>query len=198
MSHNIWFTSDSHFNHYNVIKYSGRPWETVEDMNEGLIERWNECVKKGDTVYHLGDFTLTMRTELIDEWLGRLNGTIRLVRGNHDNWVKRLVRLKHKDKFKWIDNYKERRMTIGGWPRAGNMRSVLKDPLSRHCSISRKPISTAPELKYGGRLAGRARLRLLRTSNSWRSETRSGSLSPLKRPTTLMSLVRLSSWNNQS
>jgi len=84
----------------------------VEEMNEGLIERWNECVKKGDTVYHLGDFCLTVKVDLIDEWLSRLNGTIRLIRGNHDNWIKRLARLKHRDKFKWIDNYKERRFTL--------------------------------------------------------------------------------------
>ncbi len=114
MSHNIWITSDTHFGHKNVIKYSGRPWETVEDMNEGLIKRWNECVKKGDTVYHLGDFCLTVKVNLIDEWLSRLNGTIRLIRGNHDQWTKHYERLKHKNKIEWVKDYVERRFTLNG------------------------------------------------------------------------------------
>jgi len=114
MTNNIWITSDSHFGHKNVIRYSNRPWDNVEDMNEGLIERWNSCVRKDDTVYHIGDFCLTVRVNLIDEWLGRLNGTIRLIRGNHDEWVKRYERLKNKGKIKWIEDYKERRFVVRG------------------------------------------------------------------------------------
>lgn len=111
---NVFFTSDTHFNHRNVIKYSNRPWDTVEEMNAALIERWNSCIKKDDTVYHLGDFTLTMKVDLIDEWLGQLNGQIRLVKGNHDNWVKRLDRLKNGDRIKWVRDYAERHFTVDG------------------------------------------------------------------------------------
>lgn len=83
-------------------------------MNEGLIERWNERVGKNDTVYHLGDFTLTTRIELVDEWLGRLNGQIRLVKGNHDNWTKKFDKLKNGGKIKWIKDYAERSFSIDG------------------------------------------------------------------------------------
>jgi len=111
---NIWFTSDTHFGHANVIKYSRRPWVAVDKMNEGLIERWNSKVKPNDTVYHLGDFCLTMRTELIDNWLGKLNGHIRLIRGNHDNWVRRFERLDNQHKIKWIRDYAERTFMVDG------------------------------------------------------------------------------------
>jgi calcineurin-like phosphoesterase family protein len=79
----IYFTSDTHFNHSNILNYCSRPWSTVEEMNEGLIKNWNEVVNPGDTVYHLGDFAMGNR-KLIPEILARLNGRIILVRGNHD------------------------------------------------------------------------------------------------------------------
>lgn len=109
----VWFTSDTHLGHANVIKYSNRPWATVEEMNEALIERWNSCIAKDDAVYHLGDLTLTTRTELVDEWLGRLNGQIRLVRGNHDNWINRINKLKNAGRIKWIKDYAERTFQVG-------------------------------------------------------------------------------------
>ncbi len=107
-------TLEAHFGHANVIRYSNRPWATVDEMNEGLIDRWNSIVKREDTVYHLGDFCLTMRTELVDNWLGRLNGTIRLIRGNHDKWVRRFERLENQSKIKWIREYAERTFMVDG------------------------------------------------------------------------------------
>lgn len=114
MSHNIFFTSDTHFGHANVMQYCNRPWTMVNEMDDGLIERWNNCIKPGDTVYHLGDFCLTKRVDVIDGWLSRLNGTIRLVRGNHDEWTKRYDRLVNKDKIKWIQDYAERTFVVEG------------------------------------------------------------------------------------
>lgn len=114
MTKQIWFTSDTHFGHQNVIKYSNRPWWSVNAMNDGMIERWNSLVKPEDSVYHLGDFCLTVKVDLIDEWLGQLNGTIRLIRGNHDNWTKRYDRLKNKHKIKWIKEYAERWFVVDG------------------------------------------------------------------------------------
>lgn len=113
MSQNIFFTSDTHFGHQNVIKYSSRPWTDIEDMNKGLIDNWNEVVKKGDSVYHLGDFALTTKVDLIDSWLGKLNGTIYLIKGNHDSgWVRRFEKLKHKNKIHWIKDYAEKTFKV--------------------------------------------------------------------------------------
>ena len=79
----LFFTSDTHFNHANIIRFCSRPFETVEEMNEQLILRWNEVVAPDDTVFHLGDFALggsAVWTKVLD----RLNGKIHLIMGNHD------------------------------------------------------------------------------------------------------------------
>lgn len=83
----IWFTADTHFNHGNVVAYSGRPFADLEQMTEAIIERWNSVVAPGDTVFHLGDFALSWgrkHRQLIDHILSRLRGQKWLIVGNHD------------------------------------------------------------------------------------------------------------------
>lgn len=53
-----WFISDTHFSHTNIIRYTGRPFETVEEMNLCLIKNWNDCIDADDQVFFLGDFGL--------------------------------------------------------------------------------------------------------------------------------------------
>ena len=53
----IWFTSDTHFGHTNVLKFSERPWDDIDDMNYALIENINACVEPSDELYILGDFS---------------------------------------------------------------------------------------------------------------------------------------------
>ena len=110
----VYFTSDTHFYHSNVIKYSKRPFNSLEEMHESLVFNWNSKVGKHDTVYHLGDFFLTDKVEDIDFILEQLNGTIRLVKGNHDSWVKRLDRLKNKHKIEWVKDYFEHKFSLNG------------------------------------------------------------------------------------
>lgn len=79
----LFFTSDTHFNHTNILQYCNRPFKTVDKMNETIITNWNNVVGSDDVVFHLGDFCLGGA----DEWnkiLDRLNGRIYLVLGNHD------------------------------------------------------------------------------------------------------------------
>lgn len=78
----IFFTSDTHFWHKNIIEYSCRPYNSIEDMNEDFIDKWNSIVRRGDIIYHLGDFALCdrIKAEFVRD---RLVGTIRLIRGNH-------------------------------------------------------------------------------------------------------------------
>lgn len=79
------FTSDLHFFHKNICKFSGRPWD-YEENTEKLIEIWNNNVKPGDTCWHLGDFFFVGKNKASKcrEVLEQLNGTIRCIQGNHD------------------------------------------------------------------------------------------------------------------
>lgn len=86
----IYFTSDTHFGHYNIIKHCNRPW-SKEEHDEKLIETWNSVVGKRDTVYHLGDFAMFKavsgkgdRMKAYRRTRMALNGKIHLVLGNHD------------------------------------------------------------------------------------------------------------------
>lgn len=81
-----WFTSDTHFGHANIIRFSNRPFSDVNQMDEELIRSWNEHVGFDDDVYHLGDFSLT-NTQRTKSILSRLNGNIHLVIGNHEKSV---------------------------------------------------------------------------------------------------------------
>ena len=79
----VWFTSDTHFFHDNVIEYSQRPFASVEEMNETMIANWNKVVHSDDIVFHLGDFCFGDAKE----WnyiLDSLKGRIVLILGNHD------------------------------------------------------------------------------------------------------------------
>jgi calcineurin-like phosphoesterase family protein len=85
----IYATSDTHFGHKNVIVYSNRPYSSVEEMDEVLIDNWNSVVKPGDLVYHLGDFSFYKSREQTKKVLYRLNGQKNLIFGNHDKEIRR-------------------------------------------------------------------------------------------------------------
>lgn len=84
--------SDTHFDHRAIIRFCNRPFSSLEAMNQEMVRRWNKIVRKGDTVYHLGDVALgRQRTfpkrsipEITNKWLSKLNGRIVLINGNHD------------------------------------------------------------------------------------------------------------------
>lgn len=82
---NIWFASDFHFCHANVIKYDNRPFDNEKEMNEAIIENWNSKVGEDDIVFYLGDLSFDrdgIRTQAI---LKRLKGKIHFILGNHDD-----------------------------------------------------------------------------------------------------------------
>lgn len=82
------FTSDLHFFHKNICKFTDRQW-TQEENEEKLIELWNNQVAPGDVVWHLGDFFFLKRQESeiqkALEIVNRLNGQINCILGNHDS-----------------------------------------------------------------------------------------------------------------
>ena len=79
------FIGDTHFGHHNIMRHDGRPFKTVEEMDEYMIKVWNERVSPNDEVYILGDFSW-YKKEKTDEILARLNGKKYLVKGNHDKF----------------------------------------------------------------------------------------------------------------
>lgn len=85
-----WVTSDSHFDHENIIKYGERPFANKDEMNEMMVDLWNQRVKPEDTIYHLGDVTMHRGGKSEQDWLirliHRLNGHKRLLLGNHDHF----------------------------------------------------------------------------------------------------------------
>ena len=83
----IYFTSDLHFWHKNAITYTSRPFETVEEMNEKLVENWNRTVHKNDEVYILGDVTM-VKPNRASEIIARLKGRKYLLMGNHDYFAR--------------------------------------------------------------------------------------------------------------
>lgn len=78
-----WATSDTHYGHANVIKYSKRPFKDTEEMDEALIKNHNSVVKPEDTVIHVGDFAFSPPGR-IKEILRRLHGKYIFIPGNHD------------------------------------------------------------------------------------------------------------------
>jgi calcineurin-like phosphoesterase family protein len=79
----LYFISDTHFDHRKIIDLSARPFASVAEMNEAMIERWNAIVTPRDTVIHLGDFGLGTKDETTRAFR-RLHGHKELVVGNHD------------------------------------------------------------------------------------------------------------------
>lgn len=106
----IYFTADTHFYHYNIIKLCNRlPYFNLDEysreiatdmMNKRLIERWNERIKSGDEVYHLGDFAFCGKDKAITI-LEQLNGVKYWIRGNHDHDLAKKVGVF----FEWVKDY---------------------------------------------------------------------------------------------
>lgn len=94
----IFFTADTHLSHSNIVRYCDRPFSNIREHDDAIIANWNSVVSKKDVVYHLGDFGFGSPYKLYDISL-KLNGTIHLIKGNHD---KSTVRSPCKDRFETI------------------------------------------------------------------------------------------------
>ena len=111
------FVSDTHFGHENIISFCGRPFASVDEMDEALIKNWNSIVSKEDTIIHLGDFTFYKDKKKIQSIFSRLNGHKCLIFGNHDTkevkrlgwqWVKESHMLRHEKSRIHLSHYSHR------------------------------------------------------------------------------------------
>ena len=97
---NIFFTSDFHVSHDNILKFDGRPFKNVNEMNEALIQNWNSVVGVDDIVYYLGD--ISWGNEATTKWfVSQLQGKIHFIMGNHD----RMKKIASLNRFESIHEY---------------------------------------------------------------------------------------------
>lgn len=89
----IWFWSDTHFGHRKISLYTGRPFSSLEEMDNTLINNFNSRVKENDLVFFLGDFSLSYSPKEAPEapkrafeyYRNKLNcKNIIFIQGNHD------------------------------------------------------------------------------------------------------------------
>ena len=105
---NLFFTSDTHFWHENILKFCNRPFSSIEEMNDTIINNWNSVVKENDIVFHLGDFCFC-GSDKFKELIETLNGRIYLILGNHD-W--KTIKQWHATKFEGV--YQQMSIKIDG------------------------------------------------------------------------------------
>jgi len=80
----LYLVGDTHFDHENIIRYVGRPFQNVEEMNRTLIARWNSIVLPSDTVCFLGDMSFGRGSRPLRYWMNKLHGRIKIIKGGHD------------------------------------------------------------------------------------------------------------------
>jgi calcineurin-like phosphoesterase family protein len=117
----IYFISDTHFSHANILNFKnydgtllrGARFANVDEMNEYMIVEWNKIIRPQDKVYHLGDvcFGNSIRQQIVS----RLTGKKRLIPGNHDN-IKNNELMKHFDKAGIWRIFKEHNFTCSHIP----------------------------------------------------------------------------------
>ena len=78
------FTSDSHFGDAPRLRVDKRPFSSIAEMDETIVERWNELVGADDEVWHLGDFAFGPPAQRIAGLLAVLKGRKHLIIGNND------------------------------------------------------------------------------------------------------------------
>ena len=90
---NVWFTSDFHFGHFNIIRYCNRPFANPREMDDVIAERVNTCVKPNDILYFLGDFCMGREEQVIAYRKRLACKTIHFIEGNHDKTTRKQQQL---------------------------------------------------------------------------------------------------------
>jgi len=100
---NVFFTSDFHLFHHNVIRFDNRPFADVNEMHLAIEKAWNDVVKPEDIVIYLGDLSFAKREDKIsvENLVNNLNGTIHYIIGNHDKYDD----IKNYKKFVSVNDY---------------------------------------------------------------------------------------------
>ena len=122
----VYFTSDLHLGHKNILRLCDRPFASIEEMDEVLMDNWNRKVHRDDTVYIMGD--LMFRNEKPAAWyLDRLKGKKHLFIGNHDGrWMKTVDLDRYFESVSMMGTFSDGQHKITGchypmmtWPSSG-------------------------------------------------------------------------------
>ncbi len=85
---NTFFISDPHFDHKNIIVYAHRPFKDVSEMNNTILQRYNEVVRDDSLVFFLGDMAFGRESRTPKWWLSQLRGHIIYIKGSHDHGIR--------------------------------------------------------------------------------------------------------------
>lgn len=110
---NLWFVSDTHFNHAKLTKNcpehfeSCRKYATTDEMNIDIVEQWNKFIGKDDTVIFVGDYGLNIPIAQItdhfkDMMFNKLNGHKLFICGNHDKKIRKMT----ENEIDWHSQYR--------------------------------------------------------------------------------------------
>jgi calcineurin-like phosphoesterase family protein len=120
-TNSIYLISDLHLGHSNIIHYCARPFVAFDakEMNSVLVENWNNVVHRDNTLYCLGDLSLSRRENSTEYWLSKLNGNIYYIKGNHEKGVENAknYEILHYQQYKFllIHNPDERPIGWNDW-----------------------------------------------------------------------------------
>ncbi len=134
-----WFISDTHFSHANIVRFSKRPFASVEEHDEQLIANWNASIRPSDDVFFLGDLIFGKRDAAL-ALRQRLNGHIHFIEGNHDSaahsirntfaWYREVMMIKVNGRYVWLSHYAHRiwdKSHHGAWHLYGHSHHSLPD-----------------------------------------------------------------------
>lgn len=105
-----YYISDLHLFHKAVLQFDNRPFHTIEEMHEAIIEKWNSKITNGDTVYILGDISMRGQRDDLIALVATLKGKKVLIKGNHDD----VSDYRYQQLFHEICDYKEVQDSFGG------------------------------------------------------------------------------------
>ena len=136
----VWFTADFHIDHYNIMKYCNRQFQSVKQMNEKILDEFNKYVKSDDKVYFLGD--LAFGDEAFEETLIKMNGDITFIRGNHDFNYTSIIRKYCKEVYDLrIINVNGRKIVLCHYPlRSWDGQRHYSWQLHGHCHGTLNPL----------------------------------------------------------
>jgi calcineurin-like phosphoesterase family protein len=164
----IYFISDMHFDHYNIIGMCDRPFTSKYNMNQTLINNWNNTVNKRDTVYFLGDWSFGREHRSASYWKKHLNGTIITVKGNHDRSGANTVKLRGKKYTYLLIHNPDHVQDWKGWVIHGHKhnKSPFIDGNRKRINVSVELTGYAPICLDTIESLNLTTIKLMRTSNS--------------------------------